>query len=130
VKNSKPFASLSLACLMAIGTGLSVGIEFVQAQPPNWAPAWGYRCQRGENVNHPGKQGCNRINRANNERDTENNISRDENERDRNNRQNNRQQRKQAKRQKHQRLERIERNDVQVDTEQFNRSVEGFQGGY
>jgi hypothetical protein len=83
VKNSKPFASLSLTCLMAIGAGFTIGQEVVQAKPPQFAPAWGYRCQQGENVNRPGKQ-CNQVNRTTNEQ----NISRDQDEREQNNRPN------------------------------------------
>lgn len=49
MQHSKPFASLSLALLLT-GLGLGSTIQSAEARPPDWAPAWGYRCKENEKI--------------------------------------------------------------------------------
>jgi len=56
MQRSKQFP-LFLALLTLTSFG-SLSATETQAKPPDHAPAWGYRCNRGERVNYPDKRDC------------------------------------------------------------------------
>jgi hypothetical protein len=78
MKHLPRFAWMATVCLAAGSIGLISLVEGVQAKPgkqtptgnqvgnqtvnqggpPDHAPAWGYRCNQGMNVNHPGNRSC------------------------------------------------------------------------
>lgn len=47
MNQSKRFVNLSLALLTTASLGFGV-VGSAEAKPPDWAPAWGYRCKSGE----------------------------------------------------------------------------------
>jgi len=57
--SSKQFFPFSLAFLILTSFGAVSGVEVAQAKPPDHAPAWGNRCNRGEQVSDfPGNRDC------------------------------------------------------------------------
>lgn len=87
MNQSKRFINLSLALLTTASLGFGL-VGSAEANPPDWAPAWGYRCKTGEKYDgdkHNRKVDCKQKERDRKDRDedrSERNRQRRDRERD------------------------------------------------
>lgn len=81
-QSSKAFFPLSLTLLLCGTSAIAINAGMAGAKPPSHAPAWGYRCRNGEQVQRGGNFDCDKIrNRGNQGRDRNRNDDFDNSDR-------------------------------------------------
>jgi hypothetical protein len=66
----KLFSQSPILFTLVLGSALSgvLATEHAIAKPPDWAPAWGYRCKESQRINPPGNHDCDRAQSDRNDR--------------------------------------------------------------